>query len=100
MSGISDRVKVAMKNRPAGFISELTRRLKDNIKDDTPVDTGRLRGGWRAKGTNSGIIEFWNNVDYASYNEDDHSTKSGFMSNNLRQRLVNAIAKDVQEDLE
>lgn len=100
MSGISDTVKVRMTNRPAGFIGELTRRLKQNIKDDTPVDTGRLRGAWRARGTKSGIMEFWNNTDYASYNEDGHASKSGFMSDNLRQRLVNAIAKDVQEDLE
>lgn len=99
MSGISDSVSVHMRNRPAGFIGELTRRLKQRIQDDTPVDTGRLRGAWRARGA-SGTVSVWNNTDYASYNEDDHPSKAGFMEDNLRQSLVNRLAAQVQRDLE
>ena len=58
MSGISDSVKVRMTKRPAGFIGELVRRLKVNIKGDTPVDTGKLRGAWRAKGAKTGLKQF------------------------------------------
>lgn len=92
-------LKVSMKNRPKGFIQELTKRLKVEIKEETPVDTGRLQGGWRAKGKNSGIIELWNNVDYAEH-VNDRGKHRHFASCAHLQRLANNFAKDVQGDLE
>ena len=99
MSSISESFKVNMKNRPAGFISRLTRELRGEIKDNTPVRTGRLQDGWRAKGTKDGTIEIWNNVDYASYVE-DRGRSSGYASEILNQRYINRVAKEVQRELE
>lgn len=93
------KLKVSMKNRPAGFIQALTKMVKVEIKEETPVDTGRLRGGWRAKGNNSGTIELWNGVDYAEH-VNARGTHRNFASCAHLQRLVNGFAKDVQKDLE
>ena len=71
MGDITERFKISMKDRPSGFINELARRLKDDVKDNTPYVTGRLEGGWRARGSKNGILSVWNNVDYASYVEEN-----------------------------
>ena len=100
MSGVAKSIKVAMRNRPAGFIAELTRRLKYGVADDTPVRTGKLQGGWRGKGRNTGEIEIWNNVDYASYVEEDGRKPQHMLRSNTTQAVVRALAREVQQDLE
>ena len=102
MAGIEDKVKVNMRNRPTGFIGELVRRLRGDIMDDTPVDTGRLEGGWRAKGKNTGVMEFWNNTDYAEWVEWGNTRGARaqrMMTRNLTQKNINSVARDVQKDL-
>ncbi len=92
-------LKVSMKNRPAGFIQLLTKKLKIEVKEDTPVDTGRLQGAWRAKGSKSGVIEMWNNTDYAEH-VNARGRHRNFASCAHLQRLTNTLAKEVQEELE
>jgi len=96
---LASDLKVSMKDRPVGFIGELTRRLKNEVEDDTPVDTGRLQNGWRAKGRKSGIIEMWNNTAYAEH-VNARGMHRNFASTAHIQRLANTLAKEVQKDLE
>lgn len=97
MSSITESFNVRMSKRPAGFIGELSRRLKDEVKGNTPVVTGRLKRGWRSKGSN-GSIDIWNNTDYASY-VDARGRSAGYASQILRQSVVNRLAKKVEKDL-
>ena len=92
-------LKVSMKNRPTGFIGELTKRLRIDVKEDTPVDTGRLQSGWRARGSKTGVIEMWNDTEYGVH-VNARGKHRNFASCAHIQRLANRLAKDVQEDLE
>ena len=96
---ISCNPKVPMKNRPAGFIGELTRRLKAKIADETPWRTGKLAGGWRARGRKSGVIDLWNDIDYGEH-VNARGKHRNFASCAHLQRLATSLAKDVQDDLE
>lgn len=93
------KLKVSMKNRPKGFIQALTKLIKVEIKEETPVDTGRLQSGWRAKGSNNGVINLWNGVDYGEH-VNARGRHRNFASCAHLQRLADGFAKDVQRDLE
>jgi hypothetical protein len=96
---IAEDFKVRMTDRPSGFISELARRLKDEVKDNTPYVSGRLSRGWRAKGSASGVVRIWNNTIYAE-NVDEKGKSAGYASSILKQRVVWRLAREIEEEAE
>ena len=45
----------------------LAKRIKSYARARTPVDTGRLRDGWRCRRYFGGVWEVYNDVRYAQY---------------------------------
>jgi hypothetical protein len=71
-----------MRFKPDGIIKDIRKKSKnfisavmDDVKkvatDETPVDTGQARRGWRRK--KQGVL---NNVEYIEYLEDGHSKQA------------------------
>lgn len=71
-----------MKFRPKDIMKDIDKKSKnfvsavmDDVKrvaaDETPVDTGHARRGWRRKSK-----EVLNNVEYIEYLEDGHSKQA------------------------
>ncbi|WP_283679948.1 HK97 gp10 family phage protein [Lentilactobacillus sp. Marseille-Q4993] len=52
-----------------------------DVKGNTPVDTGRLRGAWNTSGMSYGggsfSFELQNNTEYAGFVENGHRTRGG-----------------------
>lgn len=90
-----------MRKLPAIFDEELTKAMndeglswRDDVRANTPVDTGDLRRSWVFEGvTKSGFIfemELANNLEYALYVELGHRQEPG--------RYVPAIGKRLKAD--
>lgn len=71
-----------MKFRPKDIMKDIDKKSKnfisavmDDVKrvaaDETPVDTGQARRGWRRKGK-----DVLNNVEHITYLEDGHSKQA------------------------
>ena len=90
-----------MRRLPSVFDEELTRAMndeglgwRDDVRANTPVDTGDLRRSWVFEGvTKSGFIfemELANNLEYSDYVEYGHRQEPG--------RFVSAIGKRLKAD--
>lgn len=68
--------------RSKNFIAAVMDDVKRVAQDETPVDTGRARRGWRRKKQ-----EVLNNVEYTPYLEDGHSKQapSGIMMPTIKE---------------
>lgn len=47
------------------FVSQEAENLIGHVKDNTPVDTGRLRNAWKRTRAAKGTVTVYNNTDYA-----------------------------------
>ena len=54
--------------RSKDVISKVSEEALDNIKENTPVDTGNLVNGWQMEVTGSSVL-IYNNVPYATHVE-------------------------------
>lgn len=57
------------------YLKQHAELLIGSAKNNTPVDTGNLKGKWRRTNPSSGIIEVYNNADYAAHVEYGHRQK-------------------------
>lgn len=64
------------------------REIKARIEEDTPVDTGKLKNGWRMEETESGARLF-NETEYAAAVERER----GMLSRNTTPRQTAALIK-------
>lgn len=90
-----------MRKLPAIFDEELTKAMndeglswRDDVRDNTPVDTGDLRRSWELTGPDKKGLKFEmdlaNNLEYALYIELGHRQEPG--------RYVPAIGKRLKAD--
>lgn len=59
------------------FVVQEAEMLMGHAKDNTPVDTGRLRNAWRRARAAKGSVTVYNNTDYAAHVEYGHRTRGG-----------------------
>nr|DAV17726.1 MAG TPA: putative tail component [Caudoviricetes sp.] len=59
------------------FIAQEAEVIRGKIQDNTPVDTGRLKGGWKRSRAVQGKADIYNNVEYAAHVEYGHRTRGG-----------------------
>ena len=66
-----DDIMKDIHKRSKNFISAVMDDVKRVAQDETPVDTGQARRGWRRKGQ-----DVLNNVEYITHLEDGHSKQA------------------------
>ena len=59
------------------FVAQEGEVIRGKVQDNTPVDTGRLKGGWKRSRAVQGKAEIYNNVEYAAHVEYGHRTRGG-----------------------
>lgn len=59
------------------FVAREGEILKSLVAEKTPVDTGRLREGWKRSRVRQGRTEVFNNTEYANHVEYGHRTRGG-----------------------
>lgn len=59
------------------FVAREAEVLLAAVKEETPKDTGVLRGGWHRTQASQGAVEVYNNTDYAAHVEYGHRTRGG-----------------------
>lgn len=59
------------------FVAQEGEVIRGKVQDNTPVDTGRLKGGWKRSRAVQGKAEIYNNVQYAAHVEYGHRTRGG-----------------------
>lgn len=59
------------------FVAQEGEILKSLVAEKTPVDTGRLREGWKRSRVTQGRTEVFNNTEYANHVEYGHRTRGG-----------------------
>lgn len=59
------------------LLTQQAELLINDVKMKTPVDTGTLRNAWKHTSVNSGVIEIYNNTEYANHVEYGHRTSKG-----------------------
>ena len=59
------------------FTKETGQELAENIRDETPVKTEKLKKGWEEKQPEYDTYIVKNEVDYATLVNNGHSTKNG-----------------------
>lgn len=57
------------------FLAQEAEIIRGNVVRLTPVDTGRLRAGWKRSRAHDSHIEIYNNTEYASHIEWGHRVK-------------------------
>lgn len=57
------------------FLMQEGELLRGKAAELSPVDTGRLRMGWKRSGVHGGRIEVYDNVSYAAHQEYGHRVK-------------------------
>lgn len=57
------------------FVSQEAEVIRGKAQDNTPVDTGHLKGGWKKSRAAKGVVEVYNNVEYAAHVEYGHRVK-------------------------
>lgn len=58
------------------YARELAESVRKDARDNTPVDTGEARDGWRTRRVSEGVYEVSNPVKHALYLERGHSKKA------------------------
>ncbi|MFI3231195.1 MAG: HK97 gp10 family phage protein [bacterium] len=76
--------KLIEQTYPAEFkqmVVQVAYELQGLVKSNTPVDTSRLRDGWKVgsikKKGDTYYIEVFNNIEYVEYVEEGHRTRGG-----------------------
>ena len=59
------------------FVAQEAELLEGRIKDNTPVDTGTLRNGWKHTKASEGSARVYINTRYAAHVEFGHRIKRG-----------------------
>lgn len=59
------------------FLNQEAEVIKGRVQNNTPVDTGLLRGRWSHDQASGGKCQIFNNVDYAAHVEYGHRTRNG-----------------------
>lgn len=59
------------------FVAREAEVLLAVVREETPKDTGVLRGGWHRTRSAQGVVEVYNNTDYAAHVEYGHRTRDG-----------------------
>ena len=59
------------------FVAQEGEVIRGKVQDNTPVDTGRLKRGWKRSRAVQGKAEIYNNVEYAAHVEYGHRTRGG-----------------------
>lgn len=59
------------------FVAREAEVLLAVVKEETPKDTGVLRSGWHRTRPAQGVVEVYNNTDYAAHVEYGHRTRGG-----------------------
>ena len=100
MAGLGKNLKVSMKNRPKNFMAKLIRELREDLIDDTPEKTGKLRSKWRIRNLGKGKFRVSNTTDYASYVNKSGPRRGGegtakFWQKNTNISAVRKLADDV-----
>ena len=70
------------------FLAQEAETMLGRAKSETPVDTGRLRGGWHRTKPAGGIIDVYNNTEYANHVEYGHRTRTANGLNNNPEKLI------------
>lgn len=71
------RVQEQGRRKMNQFVSREAEVIRGKAQDNTPVDTGHLKGGWRKSRAVQGKVEIYDNVEYAAHVEYGHRTRSG-----------------------
>lgn len=80
---LEEKFQDILKKSPAirdRFVAQEAELLMGRVKDNSPVDTGHLRNGWKKTDSEAGSCTVYNNVEYAAHVEFGHrvKTKAGF----------------------
>ncbi len=80
---LEEKLQDILKKSPAirdRFVAQEAELLLGRVKDNSPVDTGHLRNGWKKTDSEAGSCTVYNNVEYAAHVEFGHrvKTKAGF----------------------
>lgn len=59
------------------FLDQEAEVIRGRVQNNTPVDTGLLRGRWSHTTASGGQCQIYNNVDYAAHVEYGHRTRNG-----------------------
>ena len=57
------------------FLAQEAETMLGRAKSETPVDTGRLKGGWHRTKPAGGGVDVYNNIDYANHVEYGHRVR-------------------------
>ena len=57
------------------FLAQEAETMLGRAKSETPVDTGRLKGGWHRTKPVDGSIDVYNNTEYANHVEYGHRVR-------------------------
>lgn len=71
------RVQEQGRRKMNQFVSQEAEVIRGKAQDNTPVDTGHLKGSWRKSRAVQGKVEIYDNVEYAAHVEYGHRTRSG-----------------------
>lgn len=83
------------------FVSQEAENLIGHTKDNTPVDTGQLRNGWKRTQAAKGRVTVYNNTEYAAHVEYGHRTRGGkgfVKGSKMLHRGMLQTGKHFQED--
>lgn len=80
---LEEKLQDILKKSPAirdRFVAQEAELLLGRVKDNSPVDTGHLRNGWKKTDSEADSCTVYNNVEYAAHVEFGHrvKTKAGF----------------------
>jgi len=103
MSRFDKDIAITFKERPVGFKVMLENAIREQLNDDTPRKTGKLRGNNRVR-VKLDSVEMSNNTDYAKYVEKSGPRQGGvgttrFFTRNANSRAVNSLARKVRDTL-
>lgn len=70
-----DEAEKKMPNASSAFLAQEAELVRGHAAELTPVDTGRLREGWKASESHDGKVDVYNNTEYAAHQEYGHRVK-------------------------
>ena len=73
--GKLDEAEKRFPNASSAFLAQEAELVRRKAAELTPVDTGRLRAGWKASWARDGKVDVYNNTEYAAHQEYGHRVK-------------------------